>query len=419
MTKLVLLCVTILPLAFNACTDSTRPVNPASIASVSLTPTVIAVVKGTQAPLALSAQDSAGNEVRIDASWTSNSPSIASVSKDGVVTGVGYGTTAVVATIGTHSATARVVVTAAPTSRAYTVSDLGAGLQIQSLIRQLSDSGDVVAVTYYRNGVATSIPGCSSAVTINGPGHVLCRTSAYDSVSAFAIWRDGALVPLTAADTFKAGDFRSFVLSDSDEVAGMFWRPAFVNANCPAAGDRCLAVWKNGSVSFPGYTAPTADAMQMNGRHQVVLEQPGWAPSPPDLSSVIIDLPTGGRTTHLWGINALNDNGWAAIQQPYVTHGSVSRSGSSAYVITPTSTIPLGEGGATGINNSNVVVGTLDIGPFIWRGDGVSVLTDAAIDPAWTITAADEINNRGQILATADNSDGRKGHTVILTPTQR
>jgi hypothetical protein len=46
------------------------------------------------------------------------------------------------------------------------------------------------------------------------------------------------------------------------------------------------------------------------------------------------------------------------------------------------------------------------------------MLTNAAIDPSWTITAADEINNRGQILATADNSDGRKAHTVILSPTQ-
>ena len=73
---------------------------------------------------------------------------------------------------------------------------------------------------------------------------------------------------------------------------------------------------------------------------------------------------------------------------------------------------------ASGINDSNVVVGTLDVGPFTWRGQGVSLLTHAATDPSWTITTAPEINSRGQILATADNTDGRKAHTVILTPVQ-
>jgi hypothetical protein len=64
------------------------------------------------------------------------------------------------------------------------------------------------------------------------------------------------------------------------------------------------------------------------------------------------------------------------------------------------------------------VTGTLDVGPFIWRGSGISLLTNASVDPAWTITSASEINNRGQILATADNADGRKAHTVVLTPAQ-
>jgi hypothetical protein len=400
-----------------ACSDSTKPVDPASVASLSLSPGAIPIVKGAQSRLTLSARDSAGNEIQVDAIWTSNSPSVASVSNRGEVTAIGYGTATILAIVGSHSASTDVVVTA-PMTRSYSVLDLGSGLQVGSIIRQLSDSGDVVAGNYYRRGVATSIPGCPSPVTINGLGHVLCRTSVYDSVSSFAIWRDGTLTPLTVADSFTAGDFRAFAMSDSDEVAGMFWRPSFVNANCPSSGDRCLAIWKNGTARFPGYTAATADAMLMNNKQQVVLEQPMWAPSSPGLSSTIYDLSTGVHATSYWGIRAFNDNGWAAIQLPYVQPGGPSTSGSLAYVMTPTYTMGLGNGGATGINNSNVVVGTLDVGPFIWRGDALSMLTNAATDPAWTITAADEINNRGQILATADNSDGRKGHTVILTPTQ-
>jgi hypothetical protein len=400
-----------------ACSDSTKPVNPAIVASLSLSPAAIPIVKGAQTQLTLSARDSAGDEVRVDASWTSNSPSVANVANNGAVTAIGYGTSMIVTSVGTHWASANVVVTA-PMTRSYSVMDLGSSLQVGSIIRQLGDSGDVVAGNYYRHGVATSIPGCPTPVTINGPGHVLCRTSVYDSVSSFAIWHDGTLTPLAAADSFKAGDFRAFTMSDSDEVAGMFWRPSFVNANCPASGDRCLAIWKNGSTRFPGYTAATADAMLVNNNQQVVLEQPMWAPSSPGLSSTIYNLSTGGRTPAYWGIQALNDNGWAAIQLPNVQPGGPSTSGSLAYVMTPTYTMRLGNGGATGINNSNVVVGTLDVGAFIWRGDALSMLTNAAIDPSWTITAADEINNRGQILATADNSDGRKAHTVILSPTQ-
>jgi hypothetical protein len=404
-------------IAVVSCSDSTKPVDPASVATLSLTPAATPIVKGTQKQLTLSARDSTGNEVHVNALWTSNSPSVVTVSKDGLVTALGYGSAMIEASAGTHWAIANVVVTA-PMSRRYSVLDLGVSLQVGSIIRKLSDSGDVVAGSYYRRGVATAIPGCPTPVTINGPGHVLCRTGVPDSVSSFAIWHNGALVPLTTVDTFKAGVFRAFAMSDSDEVAGMFWRPSFVNANCPASGDRCLAIWKNGSVSFPGYTAATADAMLMNNRGQVVLEQAMWAPSSPGLTSTIFNVTTGSRTNAEWGIHALNDNGWAAIQLPYVQPGDPSTSGSRADVMTPTYTMGLGNGGATGINNSNVVVGTLDVGAFIWRGDAIAMLTDAATDRTWTITAANEINNRGQILATADNSDGRKGHTVILTPTQ-
>ncbi|HEX6600635.1 MAG TPA: Ig-like domain-containing protein [Gemmatimonadaceae bacterium] len=415
----ILPCAALAIILVGGCSHATKPTESENVASLSLPSTSTAVQINAQTQLVLSARDAAGNPLaNVKATWVSSAESIAAVSNTGVVTGVGYGTASIVATVGSHSASADVVVTGPPVPRSYSVLDLGASLQVGSTVRQLSDSGDVVADRYYRRGVATSIPGCSGAVALNGPGHVLCRTSVYDSVSSFAIWRDGTLVPLTAADTFKAGDFRAFAISDSDEVAGMFWRPSFTNAKCPASGDRCLAIWKDGVASFPGYTAATDDAMLMNGKHQVVMEQPMWAPSSPGLSTTIYDVSTGARTSVLWGIFALNDNGWAAIERPTVQPGSPSTSGSAAIVTTTASSFTLGKGGATGINNANVAVGTLDVGAFIWHGGGIALLTNASIDPSWTITAADEINNRGQILATADNSDGRRARTVLLTPAQ-
>jgi hypothetical protein len=136
-----------------------------------------------------------------------------------------------------------------------------------------------------------------------------------------------------------------------------------------------------------------------------------------DAYGTIFDIATTSSRRVPYGV-ALNDNGWGAVASPWIAHGSADPFRSTASVLTPDTLITLGSGAATGINDANVAVGTLDVGPFIWRGEGVSLLTHASVDPAWTITAANEINNRGQILATADNSDGRKAHVVILTPTQ-
>lgn len=404
-----------------ACSDSTKPVDPASVASISLAPTAVGIVKGSKQSLKLTAKDASGIEVRMNASWTSSAPSVATVAGDGVVSAVSYGTATITAAVGTRMAYAVIVVTSIPTTEAYSVLDLVAtgGPRNPSVgfRRLLSDSGDVlVGAALYRNGVATPLSGCNLPWSVNGPGHVLCRVNLYDSVSSYAVWRDGTLTPLAASDTFKAQNFRAFALSDSDEVPGLFFMPSFSNAQCPANGARCLSIWKNGAASFPGYDAGGSDIMQMNNRQQIVVELAMWNEN--ESYSTVYDIPSARTRRVQYGV-VMNDNGWGAIASPWIAHGSANPFRSTASVMTPDSVITLGSGAATGINNANVVVGTLDVGPFIWRGSGgVSLLTNAVIDPAWTITAANEINNRGQILATADNSDGRKAHTVLLTPTQ-
>ncbi len=404
--------------ALVACSDATKPVDPAKVASISLTPAAIPIVKGTQQALKLSALGSGGTEVRAIANWTSSAPSVATVSSGGVVTAVDYGTATITAAVGALAAYADVVVASTPTARSYSVLDLGAGNALGGLLRRLSDSGDVLtgpAGTIFRNGVATTMAGCAYPITLNGRGHALCKSNQYDSVSSYAIWRNGTLTPLAASDTFAAQHFRAFALNDSDEVAGLFFMPTFVNTNCPTNGARCLSIWRNGQPSFPGYDAGGSDAMFMNNKRQVVVE---YAMPAPDygLHTTIFDVPTKTIRTATYGVEAFNDGGWGAIALPWVAHGSADPFRLRAIIMTPSSEITLGSGGATGINDSNVVVGTLDVGPFIWRGAGVSLLTNAATDGTWTITAAEEINNRGQIVGTADNSDGRKAHTVLLTP---
>lgn len=408
--------------ALVACSGSTEPapvIPPITVTTVSLTPTASAVVKGSQLSLVFSAQDGAGNKaLNVKATWSSGAPRVASVANDGTVTALDYGTATIKATVGDLAAYADVVVTSAPAVRMYSVLDLsGSTAAGGSHIRNLSDSGDVLSAgpVLYRHGVATALTGCGSGLAINGVGHVLCSVYPYDSVSNYAIWHDGNLTPLAAVDTFKAQNFRAFALSDSDEVPGLFFTPAFTNANCPANGARCLSVWKNGVATFPGYNAGGNDVMQMNNRKQIVVEYAMWNEN--EFYSTVYDIPSARTRSVPYGV-VINDNGWGAIASPWIAHGSSSPFRSTASVMTPDSVITLGSGAATGINNADVVVGTLDVGPFIWRGQGVSLLTNASVDTSWTITAADEINNRGQILATADNADGRKGHTVLLTPTQ-
>ena len=405
-------------LVIAGCSDSTRPVDPAMVASISLTPAAIGVVKGAKQSVKLTAKDSAGSVVRVYASWASSVPSVATVSSGGVVSAVSYGSTTISATVGSRKAFAEIVVTSIPASKTYSVLDLGGSTGAGGRsIRNLSDSGDVLSAgpVVYRHGVATALTGCGLGLAINGVGHVLCSAYPYDSISNYAIWHDGTLTPLSAADTFKAQNFRAFALSDSDEVPGLFYMPAFTNVNCPANGARCLSIWKDGVATFPGYDAGGNDVMQINNRRQVVVEYASWIPT--YNYSTIYDVATAMSRRMPYGVT-LNDMGWGAIASPRLANGSPNPFRSTASVMTPDSVITLGSGAATGINNSNVVVGTLDVGPFIWRGQGVSLLTNASVDPAWTITAADEINDRGQILATADNSDGRKAHTVLLTPTQ-
>jgi hypothetical protein len=416
----LLLRVTLITLPSVSCRSS-ESVGPssASVASVSLAPASIPILKGSHSRLTLSARDSAGNELSgARATWTTSASDVATVSSDGVVTGVGYGSATITASIGTHSAPADIVVTAAPTVRSYSVLDLGEGNPESAVGRHLSDSGDVLTGptgTLYRHGVATTMTGCVYPITLNGPGHVLCSNGKGDSVSSYAIWRDGALSPVAAADTFVAQHFRAFAMNDSDEVAGLFFMPSFLNANCPATGVRCLSVWKNGVPTFPGYDAGGSDVMLMNNKRQAVVEYAQWAPDY-GMTTSIYDIPTGKSRSAPYGVRAFNDNGWGAITWPWLAHGSSNPFRATAYVTTPSSFVTLGDGAASGINASNVVVGTLSVGPFIWRGDGVSLLVGAANDATWTITGAGEINDRGQILASADNSDGRKAHIVLLTP---
>lgn len=415
------LAVVVLAVASTALLPSCDASSPTEVAarvdSIVVSPTTLAIVKDQHATLALTLLDSAGSPIEgAQVTWESLSPDIVSVSSRGEIIARDYGQGTVSAKAGSHSAGAKILVTAPPATAAYSVTVLSpAPSQNPS---RLTDSGLVLAANLvYRDGVGSAIPGCTP-IAINNRSHVLCFDGKGSQATNYSIWASGVFAPLAATDTFTAAVFEpgnytgnpAAALNDSDVVLGGFYRPTFSNPRCPTGNGPCVAYWKNGQPSFPGVQVSDVNwRARLNNRLDFVVDcllcdsrVVSNAATP-----FLFIAATGTTMPNSSGVNDFNDVASMAI-------GS-----SRAELATAQSHTVLGDGSATGINNANAVVGTFtDFGPFLWKGAGASILTHAATDPSWTIVHADKINNHGQILATADNVDGRKGVWLILTPNQ-
>ncbi len=238
---------------------------------------------------------------------------------------------------------------------------------------------------------------------LNNLGHVLCGLDQRFSATSYALWDGTALVPITGLDTFPNSGFMALTLNDSDAVAGSFELAKFANAGC-ASSTACVAIWRRGQVTFPGVSARYLT--DVNNSLDLVIQDP--IPTPYDPVSVYMAAThtTRGITANPGYISEMNDSGWVVG----------ARSG-TAFVNTPSSTISFGLGVASGINNAGVVVGTIDSGAFIWKAGSRTFLTYAPANTLWTVKKAVKINNRGQILAQADDSsEARLNRWVVLTP---
>lgn len=399
------------------CSDGTGPLPP--VASITVMRADVAILKGGSHTLSAITLDSAGNAVAAAVTWTSRDVTIATVSSAGVVSAVGYGTTTIRATADTKSASAEIVVTEPPTGGAYSVLELPGAAEYAGIYTQLNDSGDVLAGQLYRRGIPIAIPDCFP-VALNDLRHVLCLRGNFSSFNRYTLWRDGVATPLAAVDTFQAVGFSAVALNDSGVVAGLYFQPAFNNSNClGSVGGRCAVLWKNGQPTFPGlyvYSGMEYVA-HLNDRLDLVLQDIGFAPNATGGSPFLYNAASKERRAITQFVRAINDQGWMAVERMYVIRGP-STFVETAIMARADTSIIIGPGAATGINNAGTVVGTLKVGSFLWKpGRGVSLLAKAANDPSWTITSALRINNRGQILAQANHADGRQGLWVVLTPT--
>ncbi|MEO7712999.1 MAG: Ig-like domain-containing protein [Gemmatimonadaceae bacterium] len=409
---------TLLLAATATCTESTRPLPP--VGSITLTPTTIAIGRGAGLTLVATTRDSAGTSIAAPVTWTSSAPTIATVSQKGVVSALAYGAVTIYASTGVEStgvksAATEVVVIAPATTSAYTVREVPSAASVPYRSEQLTDSGDVLLGHLVLRGVVMDIPGCTP-VALNNLSHVLCSTGTPAIFSTYGIWRGGVLTPLVQADSFKAAAFSAHALNDSGVVVGMYYNPAFSNANC-SSSTTCVVLWKNGEptflkLSFSWSGAPT----HLNNRLDLVLQERMFAPTHYS-STELYNAATGQHRTITRFARSINNQGWVAAEREYV-NTYPRKFGSDAMVALSDTTIKIGPGAATGINDAGTVVGTLEIGPFRWtKEEGASLMAKASTDPSWTITTALRINNRGQILAQANHADGRQGRWVLLTPT--
>lgn len=290
---------------------------------------------------------------------------------------------------------------------------------------RFNDQGDLI--TWWRkfvSGGAAAVPpaGCG-AVALNNRSHVLCYVGPFSSDGRtlprnYAIWDGQSLTALAGLDTFPSYQFYAWALNDSDAVAVSFTNAEFTNPGCVKSSQTavCAAIWRNGQLTFPdlGVFGMT----HVNNRLDLVLQFP--APSSPGNGVAVYDWasrrvePLGFSPTE---VHDLNEAGWVVGSR---NDGDRRSPKFTAFLYRPGGLTVLGSGEATGVNDAGVVVGTIDGRAVMWKEGTASPLTFAANDTQWTVTRAMEINNRGQILAQADDSASAKfNRWVILTPISR
>jgi hypothetical protein len=292
----------------------------------------------------------------------------------------------------------------------YSLADVTDGIGPSGPYR-FNDRGDVLTWdgSLISAGVRQSPPGACRGIAFNNHSHVLCAVDQNQTTGSYALWNGSTITPLAGLDTFVAVNFTAWAVNDSDAVVAVFHQRSFNDSACDPTA--CVAIWRNGRFSFPPLKADYVS--HLNNRFDIIVQYP-W---PYYQNPVLLYVVSTGKTRLVISdpglASELNDSGWVVG-----THGGPDfHLASSAVLTRPDTTIVLGNGEASGINNAGAVVGTLDSGAFLWK-DGVSTpLTFAPSDTTWTVTQALRINNGGQILAVADDSAQAKfGRWVILTP---
>lgn len=227
----------------------------------------------------------------------------------------------------------------------------------------------------------------SRIAAINNKGEAVGASTTREGAMHAFFYSSGRMRDLTAA----YGVERVAALNDRGDITGQ------------APGERAMVI-RNGRAEVFGPPNSVADDINEAGDILVEYFRPGQASHTAVYGAgQLNDLPTLGGV-HLLG-GAINDAGWVS------GYGSTPDGRLHAWLYdgkSITDLTPLAANGtAHDINNLGHVVGSMDNRAFLYAG-GQLVDLNTFVDPEadLLLTAAIDINNRGQILATSCDRAG-------------
>jgi hypothetical protein len=406
-----------------ACSELSSPGAAASCpnaVSVTISPPSVLATVGDTVTFSWAVSDQTFHALSCSVGWETDASVLRSLGSGRFVALKG-GNVAVKAVSGVATSTtslATVITTPIYVSRRYNVVDLTASAGDSATFIQLNANGEVLvrkgdAGFIWQAGALTPLPGCGRPFVFNRNAVVLCARP------ALSLWQNGTITVLPTIDSVAPFNL-SLDLNDSGLVAAVYNDEA-------ACESGCIFKYMNGQVTRPSYPIynPMYASMMINNAGDMLI---GGETSDYDSSYHLIHTKSGAIESFDFGLGsayALNDSGWVAgLDMGHLDNGA-------AFFIKNGTTTDFAVGEALSINNHGAIVGQLSTwapssyptfdfnlpGPFLWENGYVSLLTRAAIDPAWTVKTARQINDAGQILGAADDSTARVyNHAVLLQP---
>ena len=309
-----------------------------------------------------------------------------------------------------------------PADQAYP--EIRAGYELVDLTRAVDSSASFVSLTksgsvggtingegfIWARGTVAPLPGCVRLASVNSNGTAACWLG-----DGYGVWSKGETTPIPEL----AGAYATLHVNEAGVITGSFSTSGCTNCSFNYATKAFTVVSRAG---YGDLFIDVAGDSLFEGPHGAYYRTP-----------YVLALASGARYTFDTGLGevgaglglagAMNDSGWVVgASEPH-------HSTPSAFLMKDGVTTKLGDGSAASINNRGQIVGDLvadpgrpypfsgPSGPFLWETGTARLLTHAATDPAWVITHARQINDAGQILATADDSSARfYNHTVLPTP---
>lgn len=389
--------VVLLAAGLAGCGDPVRPTPPPCDASYLATGTTAIIVAGRSAPLIDTAAYVALTPTQAPVSWKSSNTGVVAIVGD-EIQGKSAGTAQLTATSCnlTEVVSARVI----PTGYALTF------LPEQFSATGFSDSGHVVGQIgtenwLWRDGVLTSLGDCRP-VDVNDFGVVVCAGTGPRT------WQDGAAtVRDTSALEARAINDSGHVLL-APTVTGAAWRwispEARVNAGSFLYGtamglnNRGDAIGLGGDALYPDGSLYRADGTRHSlggfGRwsHALSLNDNG------DVAGRAEHMSGGGqRPVAVWWR-------WPSYEPAMLR--SFAGSGPANAVAED----------AVGINDARQVIANGRHGGVLYSEGRLGLLTYMLADPQWSVTVARHINNRGQIVASVQNTATMQTRLALLSP---